>query len=160
MVNLTNLENLKDSSQNDFWLLQYQKLIDSQPASMRLNSGGIDALLGYNLLVNGVIHCLPFLSNICNLQKNEISDITEIDLDNAGVKNASDREAIIRSIQNYLDHTSDVAVSAPKLLNANVPEESETASEDTLMECVICMDKPVRLLILNLFTNLTSVFFF
>lgn len=149
MVDLANLEKQKESSQNDFWLLQYQKLIDSQPLEMRQNSGGIDSMLGYNLLVNGVIHCLPFLSKICNLKETEMSDITEMDLDNAGVKNASDREAIIRSIQNYLDHTTELATSSPTLLNANDSKESQelepkTGTEDTLMECVICMDKPVR----------------
>lgn len=149
MENLTNLETQKESSQNDFWLLQYQKLIDSQPVAMRQNSSGIDPMLGYNLLVNGVIHCLPFLSKICNLKKNDMCDITEMDLDNAGVKNASDRDAILRSIQNYLDHTMELAASAPKTLNANDSKESEADTEDTLMECVICMDKPVRILIFD-----------
>lgn len=163
MINLTNLEKQNESSQNDFWLLQYQKLIDSQPAALRQNSGGIDPMLGYNLLVNGVIHCLPFLSEICNLKKTEMSGITDMDLDNAGVKNASDREAIMRSIQNYLDHTMEEAASAPKLQNSNDSKESEIGTEDTLMECVICMDKPVRDRIFNYFTNLKCdnvIFFF
>lgn len=151
MVNLTNLENQRESSQHDFWLLQYQKLIDSQPAAMKQNSGGIDPMFGYNLLVNGVIHCLPFLLQVCNLKKDEMSSITEMDLKNAGVRNASDREAIMHSIQNYIDQTMELAASAPKLLNPNDSKESETGTEDTLMECVICMDKPVRNFFFSIF---------
>uniref|UniRef100_A0A182NZR0 RING-type domain-containing protein n=1 Tax=Anopheles epiroticus TaxID=199890 RepID=A0A182NZR0_9DIPT len=98
------IEKQKENEQTDFWLLQYQRLLDRQPAEVSNDTASIDPVLGYQFLVNGVVHCLPFLSKIWQNKDKELCNVNEQDLVNAGVQNPTDRQAILQSIANYYDY--------------------------------------------------------
>lgn len=49
----------KDNS--DFWLHQYQRLLDSRPNKFIDKERVLDPILANHLVLNGVVHCLPFL---------------------------------------------------------------------------------------------------
>lgn len=161
------LESQRENEQRDFWLLQYQKLLDAQPGEQSFRATSIDPMLGYNFLLNGVVHCIPFLSRLWKSDKCNIMDITDNDLIEAGIKNASDREKILQSINDFLKlekpsqvneaiptsqahaheqpqkHT-DTPPSAPQTEQSNTNEsQTETANGEMESECVICMEESV-----------------
>lgn len=171
------LESQRENEQRDFWLLQYQKLLDAQPGEQSFRATSIDPMLGYNFLLNGVVHCIPFLSRLWQSDKyNNMMDITDSDLIEAGIKNASDREKILQSINDFLklektsqikeaipitqgstsEHAqkrTDTPPSAPKTEQTNSIEiQTETTSEME-SECVICMEEPVS----GFYCGMTSI---
>lgn len=161
MNTLADIENQKQNEQQDFWLLQYQKLLDSQPIELSQKSAGLDPLLGYNFLLNGVVHCLPFLSKIWQTKQTALENITKEDLEAAGVKKEADRAAILQSIKDYLNGETARASSAPPPnekqyvssgKEAIEPEQKPTVAADgddavamgeSLAECVVCMENSV-----------------
>lgn len=151
------LESQRENEQRDFWLLQYQKLLDSQPGDETFKTTTIDPMLGYNFMVNGVVHCIPFLSRIWRSDKCNIIDITDADLIDAGIKSASDRENILQSIRDFLkldqpqpkQAISTAPTPAPQATAPQI-EQSTSNGHDTTTEmeseCVICMEESVSLL--------------
>lgn len=146
-------------NEQDFWLLQYQKLWDSQPSDLSAKTATIDPQLGYQFLLNGVVHCLPFLSKIWQNKQMDLYDISEDDLVAAGINNPFDRQNILKSITQYLEQMNRCFVeeepSAPPIKDSPVhyptaPEASEEKSSpsheqnlETLSECVVCMEQSV-----------------
>lgn len=149
---LIDIEQQNKSQQEDFWLLQYQKLIDSRPTDLSISANSIDPALGYNFLVNGVVHCLPFLSKIWQSKAKDLSSITDEDLLSAGISKATDRSNILLSIQQFLDNDGPAAASAPIKHSESVSDSDDqrptTTKDETgefLAECVICMEYSVSL---------------
>lgn len=149
--------------------MQYQKLIDSRPASGDDSSGQLDPQLGYQLLVHGAIHCLPFLAKMLQSKKcAELSDVTDDALENCGVKSEADRRAISKAILEYTRFmgepekcrecceewaTADGADARSAEANAIMGNSSSASppSDDGEMmaECVVCMESSVSLYIAN-----------
>lgn len=165
-------------TENDFWLLQYQKLID-RSGVMQNAQASIDPILGYNFLLNGVIHVVPFLLKIWNNKNFALDNVTSEDLQNAGIKNQKDREGVLRAIQDYLannnnnkaktidndddvpccskDTTNDVnsqvptaptQESIPKSPTSSASSSHADATTNAAVECVICMDDFTRVIFL------------
>lgn len=150
------MENQK-RNEEDFWLLQYQKLIDSRPRDHSAMSGQLDPQLGYQLLVHGVIHCLPFLSKLLQPKSAELCDVTDDALQRCGVSDEANRRAILKAIWQYLllteAHRStsgacdEVAAEADPA--TTIPEPTNTAQHtdgEMLTECVVCMENSVSVL--------------
>lgn len=149
------IEEQNEENKNDFWLMQYQKLIDSHPTGITAHVNGIDPLLGYNFLVNGVVHCLPFLSKFWQKSNNvQLELLSENDLIEAGIKNETDRKNIIKSIEEYLHQEAKLApitqtTSLPSgSLSIPAPTQSsinQIDSNDNITviqnECVVCMER-------------------
>ncbi|XP_055387066.1 E3 ubiquitin-protein ligase LRSAM1-like [Condylostylus longicornis] len=160
---LTIMEAQKCNEEQDFWLLQYQKLLDSRPLEFSVKTSySIDPLLGFQFLVNGVIHCLPFLQKLW--QNNDIclEKLNENDLENAGIRDERDRRLILLSIEKFITETNNTSYarvpSAPvqspldslkptNEYNAK-PSTSTTkdSSEHEISECVICMEEYVKII--------------
>lgn len=142
----------------DFWLLQYQKLMDQQPAELSLQTAAIDPLLGFQFLTHGVVHCLPFLSKIWQDSQTELQDISNEQLLTAGVQNDADRYNILRSIEIYLQTIQgEEAIESENVQRqetiASAPHDDATMEQQqittttgqiTNSECVICMDAEVN----------------
>lgn len=165
------IERQKKDEQTDFWLLQYQKLLDHQPSEITNDTASIDPILGYQFLENGVVHCLPFLSKIWQNRDKELASLTDQDLVGAGVQSALDRQAILASISSYYDYlnrrieypegessSSAEAPSAPPTEVEELPVPTSPPSEDVagssggggvqFAECVICMEETVQVIFL------------
>lgn len=149
------LEMQRENETQDFWLLQYQKLLDSQPGDLSFRSTSIDPMLGYNFLVNGVVHCIPFLSKLWQSENFSICDITDDDLLEAGIKKAADREKILQSIRDFIKLDQPQAKEAiPDEPTAPEPQSTSSVEETTTeldSECVICMEEPVSCFIMHSF---------
>ncbi|XP_050076188.1 E3 ubiquitin-protein ligase LRSAM1-like [Anopheles maculipalpis] len=169
------IEKQKEGEQTDFWLLQYQRLLDRQPAEVSHDTASIDPVLGYQFLVNGVVHCLPFLSKIWQNKDKELCNVTEQDLMNAGVQNPTDRQGILQSIANYYDYlnckidypegeSSTVTPMANAPIDESYGEDDDRAREVSdsdepispvssgtgavaqYAECVVCMEQMVQVI--------------
>lgn len=171
---LYRLEAQRDNEHQDFWLLQYQKLLDTHHAEISFKTTTIDPLLGYNFLVNGVVHCIPFLSKLWQSEKYSIDNITDSDLIEAGIKKPADREKILRSICDFLKveqsqvkeaitQPTDEPKAGPTAPHSDQPMSNVRESvSDLESECVICMEESVIILIFSwVFTLfLSSVYLF
>lgn len=153
------MEDQKQSESENFWLLQYQRLIDSQPSKFIKGNSSIDPLLGYNFLVNGVVHCLPFLSNLWLDKHKDLQKITETDLLEAGVKNEKDRFGILKSIECFLRDDDDDDDSKSSYYDEEAIEATEQAgtssdkaiaqlNTSSMAECVVCMENDVNVIFL------------
>lgn len=163
------IEQQKEGEHTDFWLMQYQKLLDNRPAEITSDTASVDPILGYQFLENGVVHCLPFLSKIWQNPDKELASVCDQDLVEAGVQNPADRTAILTSISNYYDYLNrrieypeaDLSPStstptAPAMEEdqepvspSSPPEESSTASGAVqFSECVVCLEERVQVIFL------------
>ncbi|KAF5288237.1 hypothetical protein FQA39_LY04005 [Lamprigera yunnana] len=137
---LRNME--KRRTIEDFWLCQYQQLLERIPSSISDAQKNIDPRLGSALLMNGVLHCLPFLAHLVQAE-GDVANITEEDLENAGVIHSNDRRRILDAFHCYLKeqpiHSTPTTPSAPVLEVATAPEGGVSAPI-TEGECVICME--------------------
>lgn len=154
---LIQMENER-ADRRDFWLLQYQRLLDTQPDSVGFEMK-IDPELGSNFLVNGVVHCMPFLSKLWKEKGKLLDEINDSDLVAAGIRSESDRLGILLSIAQFLDHSNarethlKSAGGSPGSSKCSENEETVAADdintltndELQLAECVICMDAKVCL---------------
>ncbi|KAG8229619.1 hypothetical protein J437_LFUL002344 [Ladona fulva] len=151
----------------DFWLFQYQRLLDSRPQCLAEAERSVDPKLVHHLLLAGALHCLPLLartllmpspscsSPFSHIKEPTSGDIVHLDheaLMNAGLKEERDREAILRAVHNYNTEkrmtlgTSLVQPSAPEieLIEEDIlPQTPPFISSNTMghCECAVCMDK-------------------
>lgn len=168
---LLDMENQK--TEDDFWLMQYQKLIDSRGV-MQSMQASLDPVLGYNFLLNGVIHVVPFLMKIWQKKDFQLEKVTDQDLQNAGIKSAKDREGVLKSISDFMATNGDapcyesakvvdsakdvpgpsVKPTAPQEDSTLSPISSASSSREhpaeavNAVECVVCMDAPTRVIFL------------
>lgn len=151
---LSMMEAQKDDEQRDFWLLQYQRLIDSKPSDVNFKASSIDPALSQYLLVNGVIHCIPFLSKLWKVNFNDISMLIDNDLLEAGIRNPIDRQNIILSIKQFNDNKMKKRLlSAPTedteeailISSENSPKDQTIESNS---ECVVCMEFESKIIFL------------
>lgn len=167
---LSKMESEREDGRNDFWLMQYQRLLDTQPENVNFDCR-VDPELGFNLLINGVVHCLPFLTRLWQDETRALEDIGDEDLRSAGVRNEGDRCRILKSIRDFVavrgvekknksEETKAVEKEAVQqqlevaqggeggravevVDKEKTDEDKASLAEEQLAECVICMDKKV-----------------
>ncbi|CAH1994126.1 unnamed protein product [Acanthoscelides obtectus] len=150
---ISTLQGMEESSNDidDFWLKQYQRLLDQLPEGLSQAQKNIDPSLAHALLVNGVIHCLPFLAKLTQSQY-DLSEVTDHDLFEAGLNSGNDRRRILDAFQMYKKekHLSDNSniPSAPPLLDEASAPPAEEISAITTVECVICLDMECQIIFL------------
>ncbi|XP_055917741.1 E3 ubiquitin-protein ligase LRSAM1-like [Eupeodes corollae] len=167
---MKSMEAQKSNEQQDYWLLQYQRLLDSRPIEFTSKAANIDPLLGYNFLVNGVIHCLPFLQKLLLNYDLFLEKISHQDLEEAGIQDVRERRLILQSIEDYIRDSYVAGCSGDREASAPPAEEGEEAVESdnipstskakvreystesdataNASECVICMEENVRIIFL------------
>ncbi|XP_049826886.1 E3 ubiquitin-protein ligase LRSAM1-like isoform X1 [Schistocerca gregaria] len=127
-------------SQADFWLMQYQRLLDSRPPSLVDLERNLDPALGHHLVMAGVVHCLPFLSEWVHDTK-RLEELTDYDLIQAGIKSSEDRAAIKKATMEYLqEKTSNTSSVEPQDV-PSAPSLPETETHNMDAECVVCLDR-------------------
>lgn len=166
---LKTMEAQKSNEEQDYWLLQYQRLLDSRPIEFTSKQSNIDPLLGYNFLVNGVIHCLPFLQKLLLNYDVFLEKISDEDLKEAGIRDDRERRLILQSIEEYIKESyvagcsgdrepsappveAEEAVDVNNLPTTSKAKVREYSTESDAManasECVICMEEYVRVIFL------------
>ncbi|XP_023020535.2 E3 ubiquitin-protein ligase LRSAM1 [Leptinotarsa decemlineata] len=149
------MEQSNNQNMEDFWLKQYQRLLDKLPEGLSEAQKNISPSLAQGLLVNGVIHCLPFLAKLTQRQC-DIRMISDTDLLEAGVNSEKERRSILDVFWTYekeketcgFSNVGVVTPSAPMEASASAPPlplEPSAPISDTIKaissaECVVCLD--------------------
>ncbi len=160
---LADMENQR--TDDDFWLIQYQNLLD-QRGVMQNSQAKIDPALGYNFLVNGVIHVIPFLLKVWSKKNFQLDRVSDEDLKNAGIKNIKDRQGVLQAIFDYLSanislESNDFSVPSKEVEIEKSPQPPEAPQQSSpssassrenatipANECVICMDAQTQVIFL------------
>ncbi|XP_052122220.1 E3 ubiquitin-protein ligase LRSAM1 isoform X3 [Frankliniella occidentalis] len=158
----------QDSS--DFWLHQYQRLLDSRPNRFIDKERVLDPLLANHLVLNGVVHCLPFLAQWMH-DPDALINVTHAQLKAAGIRSDQDSYNVLRALELYAEERECAiqklsCFNPPNLPSAPIEEasalpEPSTSSVAVLetdenipkgiieTECVICMEAACDVIILQ-----------
>lgn len=158
----------QDSS--DFWLHQYQRLLDSRPNRFIDKERVLDPVLANHLVLNGVVHCLPFLAQWMH-DPDALINVTHAQLKAAGIRSDQDSYNVLRALELYAEERECAiqklsCFNPPNLPSAPIEEasalpEPSTSSVAVLetdenipkgiieTECVICMEAACDVIILQ-----------
>lgn len=145
LVDVKQKKQIENEIDDDFWLQQYQRLMDQCPESLVCAQRSLDPLLVHFLVQANATHCLPYLAS-CSLRSISSKKLKEMSVSD------DDACAIMHAIEMYKEEKSRYfAPSAPldDQPGPSAPPEdlmqfSDSANmkkESECNECVICMDK-------------------
>lgn len=154
---LQEIESQKDD--DDFWLLKYQSLLDTNPDGWSAINKYLPTELGYKFLIHNVIHVLPFLMKVWRRKGHALYEITEDDLQEAGIQNQSARQRVILAISEYLEEQSVMKQSVEPIAppSEEIPSNSKTNEDENTIEncqqvlfceCVCCLDAEAEMVFL------------
>lgn len=139
---------VQQTDKNEYWLSQYQNLMDKNSFLVKDWYHAVKPELTYHMAVLGVVHCLPFLNKCDAGSIKSLQEITDSKLKESGIKSTEDRQNVLKAINLYLQGKDDTdEPSAPPLSDfPSAPELSEVESLNLSFdllnnECVICMDE-------------------
>lgn len=161
---LENLEKKWDKVSEDYWLNQYHELLSRTPGGILNAQKNLNPKLAEHLLVNGVIHCLPYIARLIQIGC-DINNINEVVLIEAGLSSELDRKNILHAFNEFncnscsktqkecstesekdlksVESTSQTPSAPPDIEEQSALSESFTGRSfiaGSLAECVICMD--------------------
>ncbi|XP_057169751.1 E3 ubiquitin-protein ligase LRSAM1 isoform X4 [Ursus arctos] len=162
---LTELEAKSETKQENYWLIQYQRLLNQKPLSLKLQEEGLERQLAALLVDLSAEHYLPLFAHH-RISLDTLSRMSPADLAKVGVSEAGLQHEILRRVQELLD----AARIQPELLNPpkgevlGAPEEP-TAPEELpesvspsappaelelpTSECVVCLEREAQMIFLN-----------
>ena len=155
------METEKEEQQDHYWLIQYQKLLDSKPKGLEKAEGAMDPKVKQMLVTCGAEELVPVFAKKRVTYK-EATFLTEVDLKQMGVGSEFLRRRVLAAVaevcrgEDAARHNLEGGAGAHKAA-ASAPEEEETsapsAPENTepsapvetfhSAECVICMERKV-----------------
>ncbi|XP_067015891.2 E3 ubiquitin-protein ligase LRSAM1 isoform X2 [Anabrus simplex] len=128
--------------EGDYWLLQYQLLLDSHSGSLMELERSLDPALVHQLIISGVIHCMPLLAEWMT-SPSMLTELTDDALIKAGISSPETRRAILKAVENYhkdiTRRDSSLSQNTPTP-TAPIETDVERVSRIQESECVICMD--------------------
>uniref|UniRef100_A0A452T1X1 Leucine rich repeat and sterile alpha motif containing 1 n=1 Tax=Ursus maritimus TaxID=29073 RepID=A0A452T1X1_URSMA len=149
---LTELEAKSETKQENYWLIQYQRLLNQKPLSLKLQEEGLERQLAALLVDLSAEHYLPLFAH------HRISLDTLSRMSPVGVSEAGLQHEILRRVQELLDaaRIQNKGSLTPPVLGApeepTAPEElPESVSpsappaelELPTSECVVCLEREV-----------------
>ncbi|XP_071621935.1 E3 ubiquitin-protein ligase LRSAM1 isoform X3 [Heliangelus exortis] len=161
---LLEMEAKSETKQENYWLIQYQRLQNQKPLSLKLQEEGLERLLVNLLLELSAEQYLPVFAHH-RLSLQVLSTMTASDLEKIGVVEAGLQRAIPRRAQEILA----VAKTIPELLrtvDTEVPAAPEPSapfeevpspvvptapplqSGEKKSECVVCMEQETQMIFL------------
>ncbi|XP_030317265.1 E3 ubiquitin-protein ligase LRSAM1 isoform X1 [Calypte anna] len=161
---LLEMEAKSETKQENYWLIQYQRLQNQKPLSLKLQEEGLEKLLVNLLLELSAEQYLPVFAHH-RLSLQVLSTMTASDLEKIGVVEAGLQRAIPRRAQEILA----VAKTIPELLrtvDTEVPAGPEPSAPfeeapspvvptapplqlgEKKSECVVCMEQETQMIFL------------
>ncbi|KAI5763085.1 LRSAM1 [Gulo gulo luscus] len=162
---LTELEAKSETKQENYWLIQYQRLLNQKPLSLKLQEEGLERQLAALLVDLSAEHYLPLFAHH-RISLDTLSRMSPADLAKVGVSEAGLQHEILRRVRELLD----AARIRPELLNPpkgaalgalEVPTAPEEIPEPTTpsappvelemptSECVVCLEREAQMIFLN-----------
>ncbi|XP_065593751.1 E3 ubiquitin-protein ligase LRSAM1 [Cyrtonyx montezumae] len=161
---LLEMEAKSETKQENYWLIQYQRLLNQKPLSLKLQEEGLEKQLVNLLIELSAEQYVPvFAHHRISLQV--LSTMTASDLEKMGIAEAGLQRAILRRAQEILA----VAKTIPELLRTedtevpaatepSAPEEEALSSvvptapllqgDEKKSECVVCMEQEAQTIFL------------
>ncbi|XP_054704680.1 E3 ubiquitin-protein ligase LRSAM1 isoform X2 [Grus americana] len=161
---LLEMEAKSETKQENYWLIQYQRLLNQKPLSLKLQEEGLERQLVNLLIELSAEQYVPvFAHHRVSLQA--LSTMTASDLEKIGVTEAGLQRAILKRAQEILA----VAKTIPELLrvvDAEVPGAPEPSApfkeppspvvptvsplqwDEKKSECVVCMEQETQMIFL------------
>jgi len=166
---LLEMETGKDSEQENYWLIQYQKLMDMKPDSVKMAEEQLDAKVLRILTEAGAEKYKPIFAKK-NITFKQLSFADDKALKQYGVESEYLRNQILFCLQQYLDSLTkspapsapdqsldESAPSAPPVENGEGSSSAPSAPPDPAQniiqtfktgECVVCMEKKSEIIFL------------
>ncbi|NXJ88433.1 LRSM1 ligase, partial [Corythaixoides concolor] len=161
---LLEMEAKSETKQENYWLIQYQRLLNQKPLSLKLQEEGLEQQLVNLLIELSAEEYVPVFAHH-RISLEALSAMTASDLGKIGVTEAGLQRAVLRRAQEILA----VAKTIPELLRTEdaqvpaVPEPSAPFEEplrpvvptapllqwdEKKSECVVCMERETRMIFL------------
>ncbi|NWT71078.1 LRSM1 ligase, partial [Prunella himalayana] len=153
---LLEMEAKSETKQENYWLIQYQRLLNQKPLSLKLQEKGLEQQLVTLLLELSAEQYVPLFAHH-RMSLETLSTMSASDLEKLGVTEAGLQRAILRRAQEILA----VATTIPELRRAEdtavpaapepsaPPEEPPGPAAPALQpECVVCMEQEPQMIFL------------
>ncbi|KAJ8286528.1 hypothetical protein GJAV_G00040180 [Gymnothorax javanicus] len=166
---LTEMELKSDSSQQNYWMIQYQRLLDSKPLSLRMQEAGVDRDLVSLLSKLSAQHYLPVIAHH-RITSEALRHMTAADLNKLGICEVGVQKALLRwasqqpspTEKGVCEGAEDIAgLSLPSAPPASTTPPRSPALSDLAMtptapspdapggsECVVCMETEPHMIFL------------
>ncbi|XP_054973562.1 E3 ubiquitin-protein ligase LRSAM1 isoform X5 [Pan paniscus] len=156
---LTELEAKSETRQENYWLIQYQRLLNQKPLSLKLQEEGMERQLVALLEELSAEHYLPIFAHH-RLSLDLLSQMSPGDLAKVGVSEAGLQHEILRRVQELLDAAriqpelkppmGEVTPTAPQEPPESVrPSAPPAELEVQASECVVCLEREAQMIFLN-----------
>uniref|UniRef100_A0A5F8GU06 Leucine rich repeat and sterile alpha motif containing 1 n=1 Tax=Monodelphis domestica TaxID=13616 RepID=A0A5F8GU06_MONDO len=156
---LLEMEAKSETKQENYWLIQYQRLLNQKPLSLKLQEEGLEQQLVTLLVELSAEHYLPIFAHH-RVSLDMLSHMNPSDLAKMGISETGLQHALIRRAQELLDVTKtlpellkSVERESPEALEPVSAEEPPDAVTPTAppaqldvqaSECVVCLEREVR----------------
>ncbi|XP_036185496.1 E3 ubiquitin-protein ligase LRSAM1 isoform X2 [Myotis myotis] len=161
---LTELEAKSETKQENYWLIQYQRLLNQKPLSLKLQEEGMERPLAALLVELSAEHYLPIFAHH-RISLDMLSRMSPGDLAKVGVSEAGLQHEILRRARELLDaaRTQPELLKPPpdEVLGALEPTAPEALPESArpsappadlevqTSECVVCLEREAQMIFLN-----------
>ncbi|XP_006154146.1 E3 ubiquitin-protein ligase LRSAM1 isoform X2 [Tupaia chinensis] len=161
---LTELEAKSETKQENYWLIQYQRLLNQKPLSLKLQEEGMERQLVALLVELSAEHYLPVFAHH-RISLDVLSRMSPGDLAEVGVSEAGLQHEILRRVQGLLDTARTppelkppkgevLGVSEPPSAPQEPPEAVRPSAppeelEAQTSECVVCLEREAQMIFLN-----------
>ncbi|XP_038193444.1 E3 ubiquitin-protein ligase LRSAM1 isoform X2 [Arvicola amphibius] len=160
---LVELEAKSETKQENYWLIQYQRLLNQKPLSLKLQEEGMERQLVALLAELSAEHYLPIFAHH-RISLGMLSQMSPGDLAKVGVSEAGLQHEILRRARNLLDSarvqpelkpSKDEVLgvleppAAPQEAPESVRPSAPPAELDTpTSECVVCLEREAQMVFL------------
>lgn len=160
---LVELEAKSETKQENYWLIQYQRLLNQKPLSLKLQEEGMERQLVALLAELSAEHYLPLFAHH-RISLDMLSQMSPGDLAKVGVSEAGLQHEILRRARNLLDSarvqpglkpSEDEVLdileppAAPQEAPKSVRPSAPPAELDTpTSECVVCLEREAQMVFL------------
>ncbi|MED6276386.1 hypothetical protein CHARACLAT_002434 [Characodon lateralis] len=169
---LVEMENKSDSNQQNYWMIQYQRLLDAKPLSLRMQEAGLEKELVNLLCRLSAQHYLPIMAHhhitTEALRHMTVSDLKKLGINEAGIQKAllnwaREHQPAAAQIEEVVTPTAPTPPPSPLLPSTSTtqtpspprsPGTPVTPSAPTPVEgpgsseCVVCMETESQVIFL------------
>ncbi|XP_047685880.1 E3 ubiquitin-protein ligase LRSAM1 isoform X2 [Prionailurus viverrinus] len=162
---LTELEAKSETRQENYWLIQYQRLLNQKPLSLKLQEEGMERQLAALLVDLSAEHYLPIFAHH-RISLDTLSRMSPGDLAKVGVSEAGLQHEILRRVRELLGAARiqpeplnppkgevpgamEVPTAPEELPESVSPSAPPAELEVQTSECVVCLEQEAQMIFLN-----------
>jgi len=158
---LKEMEDYKEDEAKDYWLIQFQRLLDSKPSVLVDEENELDVYIVEILMNANAKEYLPMFARK-KVTKKQMDAMTHDELDSIGIHDEKTRNNILEAIENNVKLNQQMIQKQSFARSQSVAQEVETVggatasappAENVLArfegECVVCMEEKPSVIFLN-----------